>query len=206
MSRKSILPFAGAAILTLVVACSKDKASTTEPTGDTLTAAEANSLSDVLSQLVGFFNPNMGASPATAAGLAAQQGGNFNYNQTANCTNGGTVQVTGSYSYTSTASGGNFSGSVTQTPSSCKLTSEDGRMFTLNGNPSLTMALTMSMNSTTGAYNGTFHETGGLNWGTGGRAGGCTIDINITYNVTAAGVASGSASGTVCGQSVNESF
>jgi hypothetical protein len=207
MTRKRALTYALTAMLTLAGACSKDKSTSTEPTGTTLSANEAASLTNALNA-IGLFNfaadpSNPGTLNAARAssGLAAQTAQTISVNSTKACPGGGNFAVSGSYSYSLSGNNATLSGTVNETPSGCKGSGGDGTTWTLNGNPRLTLSINETVNSSTGAVSATFHETGGVSFSTTSKSGSCSIDVNITYSYTA-GAVSGHYSGTVCGQTL----
>ena len=202
MSRKSILPYAITAFLTLASACSKDSSST-GPTGSTLTDVEFDSMMDAMSAIGVFFPVSgLGLQPAISAGLALQTQ-SVPIDETNACPGGGTVRVQGSVTVTAA---GSVSGNLNQTGSNCKGTASDGTTFTFNTNGPLATALTLTENATTGAVNMTFRETGKMNWAKTAKSGGCSLELNVNLGISASGTAAGGVSGTVCGRSVNDSF
>jgi hypothetical protein len=204
MSRKSLLPYALTAALTLASACSKDSNNSTGPTGSTLTTTEFDSMMEALGGVGIFFPTGVLGQPAMSRGLAAQQSQTVPIDQTNSCSHGGSTRVQGSFSVSAS---GSISGNLTQTASNCQESASDGTTFTFNTNPSFTLTFDISgINQTTGAFNMTLHDTGNFNWSKTGKSGGCSLNLNVTLAVSSAGAESGNATGSVCGRSVNETI
>jgi hypothetical protein len=205
MYSKRILPVALTALLMLTVACGDKKSATTEPSGDTLSEAEFDSMVDALDAVGGLsFIGAFGGRSATSSGLAAQTY-TAPYDETSSCPNGGTIRTSGNFTYTiNNNTSFHYTGTLTQTFNSCKGASSNGTVFTFSGGPKLVYDYTF--NSTTSSYTFSIHETGTLNWATSAKGGACAADVTLTGSYTAAGVTAGSYTGTICGRSVNQTF
>ena len=85
-------------------------------------------------------------------------------------------------------------------PVAC-VVSQDGLVFTVNGNPSLTFAGNFSVGET--GITITNLLSGDFSWEVGTRTGDCSASLNITVTVDTDLVVSGSATGTLCGHQIS---
>ena len=96
-----------------------------------------------------------------------------------------------------------MSANVTQDFDGCAATSEQGHVWTFDGDPNLVTTLSASSNQTTGAFSLTATQKGGLKFSSDIATGGCQIDLTLTVTGTETSFSS-SISGTVCGRSFQQ--
>jgi hypothetical protein len=112
------------------------------------------------------------------------------------CPKGGTISVSGDFTYTLDNSGnGSDSATLTVTPAACAV--DD---VTFNGNPSVTFSTTFNLQNNALAFPIMFSGTGGISYGPN-PSGSCSINVKGT----ASSLASCSISGSICGRSVSGS-
>lgn len=110
------------------------------------------------------------------------------------CPNGGTIAVSGNFTYTLNSAGdGSDSTTLTVTPTNCVVSNT-----TYNGNPNVTVATQFSFQNDAPLYPITFTESGGISFGPN-PSGSCSLSVNVS--VTSATTCS--VTGNICGQSVN---
>lgn len=194
MSLKKVFPYAFLATMALT-ACGgddKDDDGGTEPTGDTPTQAEVGAMMSALAAIGSVGGLFLGQG-ADAQGFAAQT---QTYSETANCPNGGTTAVNGSYTIVSQTA---FKYTVTQTYNNCKATGS-GTIYTFNGQ-GLTLNVDYSFPSN-GNYSYKFKETGNITWAGNGKGGTCPVDITINLSYSSTGY-NYTTSGTYCGVNIS---
>jgi hypothetical protein len=116
-------------------------------------------------------------------------------NSTTNCPAGGTVKVTGNYSFSQSGTSFSYSGTVTQTYAGCKSTG-GGATYQFDGT-GLTMVINASVAGAAVTYS--LHETGNMAWSSGSSSGSCPVDFTVSLNANNAYAYSG----TYCGISVS---
>ncbi|MCE2455066.1 MAG: hypothetical protein J4G12_04500 [Gemmatimonadetes bacterium] len=153
------------------------------PEEETLTAQEATTLATGLQTII----------PSDVSLIEA-----LTVLQQVPCPAGGAATVEGSL----TPGGDGLSGSwsFTMVPVAC-VVSQDGLVFTVNGNPSLTFAGNFSVGET--GITITNLLSGDFSWEVGTRTGDCSASLNITVTVDTDLVVSGSATGTLCGHQIS---
>lgn len=186
-----------AAMAFTVVACGGDNPLAPEAN---LTTAQVEEMMDAMSA-IGGFSP-LGLSIQSANGNVAMVVTPIN--ESGPCPNGGTVSTTGNMNINETT--GNFTAQLTNNYNNCKATSSANRVWTFNGDPSITQTMNFTSNQTTGAFSMTGTQTGGLSFSSDGASGHCSVNLNYTIAMTANGTETGSMTGTVCGKPVNQSI
>lgn len=173
----------------------------------TLSQTEAEELAAVIAGLTatglgGLAGPQ--AAPATEVTFELEL-----ENVSGPCSEGGTANLTGSLVLTADDETGDFSVGFdyTITPNDCRERSPNDIVFTLDGDPNITVEGTLSGTQT--SLEGSITQSGGVRWETGGRSGSCTLNLTTTYDFTSSDggeTFSGSASmsGTVCGVTISQ--
>jgi hypothetical protein len=153
----------------------------------------------ILGELMAALYGGMSGSNGLAA---ASNGASDPFNDTAQCSAGGTISVTGNFTDNLDANGsGTSSGSFTETPNGCKVTTSHGQ-FTVNGDPNLTGSWSMQYANWSPVGDMTYTLKGGFKFA-GPSTGSCAIDITSKTNTS---TFTGTVTGKVCGQSVNQTF
>ena len=184
--------FRGAAVLVAIgamVACGGDSA--TGPKSDQLSQQEAQQVAiGLFTEVDRALSTIDAVAPMSAArSLATQPTQSF----TSNCTNGGTLG--GSLTYTDgldSLGTGSLNGSVTVTPNGCKI-SAGTRLIAVGGSINFTFGLTLTQGAQTGNF--TFHVGGTLTW----SGANCSMD----YTVILTPQDKETISGTLCGETIN---
>ena len=187
----------GAAIALILAAGACDDSPTN--VGD-LSQAEAEALAEVVGAQVvnGAFSSRMqgGQAGPAAAPVSYEESVSF----TAEGEMGGTVAVNSDFSGQADdeTGEGSFSFTLSQIHDGCVAESEDGIVFTLWGNPSVTAQLDMEVADEILSFDGSFD--GAVDWETEDREGTCTIDVTFSVDLDG-GMETGAAQmqGSVCG-------
>jgi len=96
---------------------------------------------------------------------------------------------------------------MTQTHSSCVVQSEEGREFTLTGDPNLSFNLVVEADGMEGVIDWGGDVQGTINWSTDGMEGSCPVSFDFGGGIEGQSTSiSGSMGGTVCGHEFNRSF
>jgi hypothetical protein len=110
------------------------------------------------------------------------------------CPGGGTIGVSGDFAFTLNNSGdGSDSSTLTITPANCSLSN-----LTINGDPSITVAMQMTIANDAPVYPITLTERGGISYGPN-PSGSCTLNATLTINSET----SCTISGNICGQTLS---
>ena len=201
MISKNVRVFALLA-LTSVAACGE---TTFEP-GD-LTEAEAMDMAGAV--LYATFASTQ-APPQQQSGLAAAEYEYMaNIETTVRCPLGGEVAVMADVEVTgeTEAETVRVEYTMTQTHSSCVVQSEEGREFTLTGDPSLAFNLVVEADGAAGVIEWAGDAQGTINWSTDGMEGSCPVSLDFGGGLEGESTSiSGSMGGTVCGHTFNRSF
>lgn len=124
------------------------------------------------------------------------------FTHTAPCANGGSVTVSGTFTDNVNSSGnGTISYNMTQTPSSCQVTTSSGN-FTMSGDPNVTIAMSYPVSNWQAAGELSWTMKGGFRYG-GESTGSCRVDMTYRMNPQ---TARGSMSGSICGNRIDQSF
>jgi hypothetical protein len=94
---------------------------------------------------------------------------------------------------------------MTQTHDACVATSEDGRTFTLWGNPDMSAAFTVE-NDGQGVVEWAGSIQGSIDWETDGREGSCAVTMEFSGRTQAGAAAAASLAGSVCGHAIDQSI
>lgn len=193
-----------------LAACSGGDDST-GPSGDELSAPEAEALAAVIaSEALGLgleqFSGSGGLAPSGSAASEPQDISIDEFTIEGPCELGGTVTLTMSWSGTADYEVGNIdlSWNVTQVHDSCVL-QEDQYEFTLTGDPDISMTWDMQVTE-----NESFDISGGyggaVQWSlSDGRSGRCTVDVSFSATGNwATGSGTTTVNGHVCGVSVDQ--
>jgi hypothetical protein len=186
------------AIVSFLAACSDGGVSPTE--GDPLTDLESEALAGELLE---------GAFSGMSAGLSGQGTQSPNLSQVPisfsldishveSCEGSGTINLSVSMSGTidDQTGEGDLALEIVETMNDCVVTAE-GVVFTVNGNPNITMTGDFTMSGE--SISGTFAFNGGFSYSAAdGRVGSCGVDVDIVFSPTSL-----SFSGTVCNTTVN---
>ncbi len=205
---RSTRPLAVAFAL-VAAACSDDPAA---PSNE-LTAVEAAELAAILGDLAieqGFSASSSGTAAAPAAVPSAVPV-TFSTSVAflADCPLGGAVDVDADLSGTLDVETGAVSTTMTvvQTHAACVAEGgETGTLFTLDGAPSVIVAMVLDSNAQTGdfAVGATFD--GAVAWAAEGRSGTCSMDLDIdTSGNSISGTGTGTVTGSICGIAVSQS-
>lgn len=186
---------------------------------DTLSAAQAQAISQQVSHAVGQALSNASASypllaEQSARGLSAALGDirwdqssactvsaagqtcNFPLSASVPCPGGGTVSVSGDIQGMLNSSGtGSFDTQIMIIPANCTVSN-----VTFNGDPAITIAGTINITNTAPAFPVTLMEGGGISFGPN-PSGSCQLNVTYTLNSPT----SCTATGTVCGKPINGS-
>ncbi len=121
---------------------------------------------------------------------------NYPLSYSGSCPQGGTIAVTGGFSFTLNDSGnGSDNSTLTITPTSC-----DASGVTFSGNPNITLATQVSFQDFAVVYPFTLTETGGISYGPN-PSGSCTVNATLTITSDQTCTISGS----ICGQALSGS-
>lgn len=121
---------------------------------------------------------------------------NYPLSYSGSCPQGGTINVTGDFSFILNDSGnGSDNSTLTITPTSC-----DASGVTFSGNPNITLATQVSFQDFAVVYPFTLTETGGISYGPN-PSGSCTVNATLTITSDQTCTISGS----ICGQSLSGS-
>jgi hypothetical protein len=191
---------AAAALIAAVTAAACDGGSATAPGDTQLTQAQALSLSRaVMSVGTGLAGGGV-PSGARGARIDAASGSNtfsFTFDQSAPCPQGGTVAVAGTIggSFDAQASAAQVQAAVAVRHQTCRVKTEDGATFTLNGDPRIDVGLS-AVSGATGLTGLHLTENGAFTWSRGSSSGRCTVDLAADL---VAGTQDVRLSGTFCG-------
>lgn len=194
-----------------LAACSDGGDDSTGPSGDELSAPEAEALAAVItSEALGIgLEQFSGGGEFAPSGSAASEPEDISIDDftfEAPCELGGTVTLTMSWSGTADYEVGDIdlTWNVTQAHDGCVL-QEDQYEFTLTGDPNISMNWDMQVTE-----NESFDISGGyegaVQWTLDdGRSGRCTVDVSFSANGNwSTGSGMTTVSGHVCGESVDE--
>lgn len=121
---------------------------------------------------------------------------NIPVNYSGSCPGGGTIAVSGDFSFTLDSSGdGSVISGLTVTPTDCSVSNE-----TINGNPSVTASTQITFTNDAPDFPITLNESGGISFGPN-PSGSCTL--NVQYTVSSETMCT--VAGTICGQTVSGS-
>jgi len=202
--RNRVLASAALAAATLFAAAC-DGGSATAPRDGHLTRAEALALTHSMFGVGSSFAGGGVPTGARGARILAANGSStftFSFDTSAPCPSGGSVGLKGSLGggFDAVASAGEVSANVTVAHAACKVTTDQGAVFTLNGDPDIIVGL----NAASGPNGLTaFHltETGAFTWDRGdGNSGRCTLDVAANL---VAGTQNVQLSGSFCGYPVD---
>lgn len=121
------------------------------------------------------------------------------------CALGGQVALTGAID----VSGDDETGqttleySVTHVHASCVVESDAGRVFTLSGNPGITMQVTADQDDVQSATDVDGGVNGSIDWALGTRSGTCTVALDFGGTAGDQSIAFGMA-GAICGTTVEQ--
>jgi hypothetical protein len=185
----------------LVAGCGGD-----DPTGpgSDLSQAEAMELfGEILSAV---FLVGAGAAPALPPEGVALAPQTLTINQSAPCAGGGSIAVTGTYTYdVDTSSNGSFTYNIVESPSDCAVATSTGQTYRVDGNPNIQMAGSYSVagGAPVGVFGMTF--TGGMSWTAtnGGVSGSCTVDLTYSFDWEGQ---HGSVKGHMCGYAIDTQY
>lgn len=164
----------------------------------TLSEAQVGEMLDAMSAVAAF---DASGQPALRAG-GQTANATLSFANTVSCPNGGNYNVNGTVSDGATAGTGTLH--ITQNFSACAATSEQGRVWTFNGDPHIVTDVTTSYNQTTGVYSMTATQVGGVRFSSNLGSGSC--EVNLTFTLTGDQTSfSGSLSGTACGRTIQQS-
>ncbi len=177
-----------AAVVATLVACSSSKDSTSPSvTNNTASSTQVSGMMAALG--------TAGAFTLSPTALASCTSTSCTLNATSTCPGGGTVTVTGNYSFAQSGQNFTYSGTVNQSYAGCKSTG-GGATYQFDGT-----GLTMVINATvaSGAATYSLHETGNMVWSSGSSSGTCPVDFTVALNSSSAYTFTG----TYCGLSVS---
>lgn len=192
MKRATLLRGASVALAAASIACGDSTAPnvtlTDAQVGDMLDAITAVSLPGAVPG-TGMFIHRTGETANVTVTLA----------ETVSCPNGGSAAVNGTA--TSDPINGTFSAQITQGFTACAAPSEQGRVWTFDGNPNIVTNLSGTHNVNTGAFSLTATQVGGVKFSSNLGAGTCALDLSLTAsgNDTSGTV---TLSGTACGRTI----
>jgi hypothetical protein len=123
------------------------------------------------------------------------------------CPMGGVVGVVGSLEVhgNTESQAGSLEYAVTQVHDGCMVMSENERLFTLWGNPSLSAAFAVENNGQ-GVVEWGGSVQGSVDWVTDGREGSCSVAVEFSGRQEGEASVSGDFEGTVCGFTLSRSF
>jgi len=123
------------------------------------------------------------------------------------CPLGGLVNVAASLEVTGNteSDAGHIEYTMTQIHNACVVTSENGRTFTLWGNPDMSVAFSVD-NDGMGVVEWGGSIQGTIDWETEGREGSCTVQMEFSGRDATDSAMTASMSGTVCGFSISQSL
>ncbi len=183
-----------------VAACGGDGPTGTN-SGDELTQAEIQAVFNELGTAMASFG--LGEPPS--AGPSASAGSvpfEADFNQSAACTEAGTVSLRGSVNgdFDDETNVGDMSMDLFLDFNACQFSSET-TTFTVDGDPEIQFMADLAFTSTTVSIEG--FQQGGFRFSTSdGRAGSCAIDLTFSSSLNSeTSEVSSTVSGTVCGQS-----
>jgi hypothetical protein len=207
MSRIRVIP--GLVVALGLAACSSDFTSS----GDPLTDTEASDLAGIMVNdgFAGFggFSP-AAAQPAPAHGQAPADNITIAFDESGPCEGGGSVALAGSLNveFDEQSEEGSLNFEYTLTPAACVVTAENGKVFTLTGDPNIEADGELELSAT--GLAGSLNYNGKFEWSADdGRSGVCGIDLSAEYEFAEVGEGSAgsiSVEGEVCGVSVNRSL
>lgn len=188
--------------LTSLAACGE---STVEP--DELTEAEAMDMAGAV--LFATFSTTQ-TPPQQEGGFAAVE---YEYmadlETTVACPLGGEVALSADVEVVGDSEAETFSVDyeMTQTHNSCVVQSEEGREFTLTGDPDLEFNFVVEADGAEGTIDWGGDVDGTINWSTDDKEGSCAVAFEFGGGIAEEATAiSGSMGGTVCGVEFNRSF
>jgi hypothetical protein len=206
MSRIRVIPVLFAALS--LAACSDFTSS-----GDPLTEVEASDLAGILVSEgfagLGGFSPAP-AQLAPAQGQAPADNITINFDESGPCEGGGSVAFAGNLSvdYSEATQDGTFSFEYRLTPAACVVTAENGKVFTLTGDPNIEANGDLEWSQT--GLSGSLNYDGKFDWSADdGRSGSCGVDLSAEYELAMVGEGSAgsvSVNGQVCGVNINRSL
>lgn len=124
------------------------------------------------------------------------------FSHTTPCTNGGSVTVSGAFTDHVDSSGtGTISYSMTQTPSSCQVTTSSGN-YTMSGDPNIAIAMSYPVSNWQPAGELSWTMKGGFRY-SGEANGTCRVDMAYRMNPQ---TGHGSMEGSICGHSIDQSY
>lgn len=205
---RSPRPWAVAVALVAATACSDDPAA---PSNE-LTAVEAAELAAILGALAvdqGFSASTSGTASAPAAGPSAVPiTFSTSVSFVADCPLGGAVDVDADLAGTLDAETGAVATTMTvvQTHAACVAEGgETGTLFTLDGAPSVIVAMALESNAQSGDFTVGATFDGTVTWASEGRSGTCSMDLDIdTSGNNVTGVGTSTVTGSICGITVNQ--
>jgi hypothetical protein len=174
-------------------------------TGDRLTEAEAAELAAAVAQ-AGFLGAPGGFGPQHSPAEPSDRV-TVTINETNSCEAGGTAALSGSVTveFNQQTGSGTMVYDYTMTPSNCALRTGSGRVFTLSGDPNLSVKGQLNLSQT--SWRGSVNYGGGFRWRSDdGRAGACRVSMQATYDFTFSETSvtgTATVSGDFCGHSVN---
>ena len=194
MMSTSLIRRASVALAVFTLACGGDS---TAPNVN-LSEEQVGDMLDAMS-VVSAFDAS-GSSALRAGGQMASA--TLSFANSVSCPNGGNASVNGTVSDGATQ--GSATLHITQNFSACAATSEQGRVWTFNGDPHIVTDVTTSYNQTTGAYSMTATQVGGVRFSSNLGSGAC--EVNLTFTLTGDQTSfSGTLSGTACGRTIQQS-
>jgi hypothetical protein len=194
-----------AAVTSVFALAACDGGGATAPGDSPLTAAQAASLNRaLLATSAGFAGGEVPAGARGARAVRADGTGTFSFTfgTTAACSPSGSVALAGTLggAFDSQVQTAEVNANVGIRHQACAVRTDDGSVFTLNGDPKVDVVLHAASN---GAGLTVFHlaETGAFTWNRGdGNSGRCTVDVTADL---VAGTQSVRLTGTFCGFAVD---
>jgi hypothetical protein len=187
-----------------LAACGGDLTSS----GDPLTQTEAGELAEALID-VGFVGFGGTTAPQAAPGEAGAVPFTYTISESGSCEGGGTASISGTVSgdFSETDGTGNATFDYTVTPNGCQVTTESDLVFTISGDPNISVSGSMTITET--QFDFDFTYDGQFAWTSSDDRSGACVSVDISMSLDAVGEptsVTATMNGEVCGHSVSRSL
>jgi hypothetical protein len=179
-------------VAVLIAACSSD--ATTEPEAN-LTTEEISQAFEALSNVGGL---TLGFLPIGLRDAALMASLTESIDETESCPRGGSTRYRGTVTVNESSGSGSLD--IRQTYSNCASDSDNGRVWTFNGDPDVRTRITAGVSASTQQLSITGTQQGAFRFSSDGNSGRCSVDLRLTFTETTYSV-----TGKICGRPYSES-